>query len=63
MNDYPAEGPGPTTVTAERDDQGWWAVRASVETARETVTLTCTAIPVEGGGARAASWSVDYSEE
>lgn len=59
QNDFPVDGPGATTVSAEPDDQGWWAVTVRVETDDRADVLTCTAVPDEDGGARAASWSTE----
>lgn len=56
--DFPLEGPGTTTVSVERDDKGWWAVQATAGEGGAAMTLTCTAVPDETDGARAASWSV-----
>ena len=48
-----------TDVSVGRDEQGWWAVVATLAIAGTTQVVTCTAVPERGGhGVRAASWSV-----
>lgn len=55
--DFPVESPSATTISVDRGDDGWWAIRATAGEGTETATLTCTAVPDEDG-ARAASWNV-----
>lgn len=58
--DLPLDESDALDISVDRDDQGWWAVRATVELATGARVLTCTAVP-DGSpaGARAASFSVE----
>ncbi|GAA4628682.1 hypothetical protein GCM10023113_34430 [Cellulomonas oligotrophica] len=58
--DLPLDESDAVDIGVERDDQGWWAVRATVELATGARLLTCTAVPEDSpAGARAASFSVE----
>lgn len=58
--DLPLDESDALDISVERDDQGWWAVRATVELATGSRLLTCTAVPDDSpAGARATSFSVE----